>query len=390
MIECHGRLSWPYCRVAMLLRDVGPWPDRPRCAPRQTRCRAPRVEHAFPSGRAAILACLELASVGADSIVAVPECVTGCVADAVRRRARPVPLRLALASATRPSAAIVYEQWGWPLPAGAVDAVSERCAGMPLMVDRVDSADFFAAPRTWAAFEVLSLSKGLGLAAGGIARRGADDAWLPFAPRPHTRPAPSADHPHLLAHPAVRELFKQSAYVHPSVLGWVAQNCAESALEAERQARAVAARLILNSPLSAAWPPWMAHAVDAGAGPLWAPLLRGASAEVHRRAIGQLQYALGIRAAVRPFNFSGNPLAPDYGLSVALPIHGGLACPERRYRCCSGRHLATHEAKQAADFVPDALHQLARRRNSVAQRNVRSKASRRPSRSCLVRATDAE
>jgi len=36
---------------------------------------------------------------------------------------------------------------------------------------------------------------------------------------------------------------------------------------------------------------------------------------------------LGVRAAVRMFNWSGNPLSPRYEPSVALPIHGGLVCP---------------------------------------------------------------
>ena len=43
------------------------------------------------------MACLRLAGIGRHAVVATPECVTSCVADAVRRYARPVPFRAALA-----------------------------------------------------------------------------------------------------------------------------------------------------------------------------------------------------------------------------------------------------------------------------------------------------
>ena len=308
-------------------RPVGPWPDRPRYAPREPACTAPRVDNAFPSGRAAILACLEVAGIGPDSGVATPECVTGCLNDAVRRRARPIPLRAAVDSSTQPSAAIVYEQWGWPLPPEAEGLVCDRFAGVPVIIDRVDSADFFSSSRTCGAFEVLSLSKVLGIDAGGIARRRLDGALLRFAPGVSSRRAPRADHPRLLAHPAVRELFKQSEFVHPSAIRWLADNCAITALEAERQARSTVARLILDSELSAGWPTWMPQAIESGAGPVWAPVLRGRDPDLHRRAIISLERSLGIRAAVRMFNWSGNPLEPRYEPSIALPIHSGVDHP---------------------------------------------------------------
>lgn len=309
--------------------QVGSWPDRPRSAPRGPGCTAPRVANAFPSGRAAILACLELAGIGSDGVVATPECVSACVGNAVRRRARPVPVRLAVDGSSQPGAAIVYEQWGWPLPMDAEDAVQARFTGVQVIVDRVDSADFFSAPRTWGGFEILSLSKVLGLDAGGIARRRMDGALLRFEPALNSRRAPSADHPGLVSHPAVRELFKQSKFVHPSSIRWLADNCAVSALEAERRARSTAARLILDSPLGAGWPTWMAQAIESGAGPVWAPVLRGVEPAVHARAIASLERELGIRAAVRMFNWTGNPLWPQYEPSVALPIHSALMCPAR-------------------------------------------------------------
>ena len=326
---------------------VGAWPDRPRAAPREVGCAGPGVEHAFPSGRAAILACLELAGIGPEGVVATPECVTSCVADAVRRRARPVPFQAATAAgASGLGAAIVYEQWGWPLPPDAQDAVCERLARVPVIVDRVDSADFLSSPRSFGAYEVLSLAKVLGTDAGGIARRRSDGAYLRFATAARARPAPGVSHPRLVSHPAVRELFKQSDHVHPEVIRWLAENCAVTALEAERRARSTAARLILQSQLSADWPAWMTQAVEDGAGPVWAPVLRGQDPRVHRQAIDTLARVWGIGASVRMFNWTGNPLSPRFEPSVALPIHGGVDCPAeivaelRRLRACS--YIAPH------------------------------------------------
>jgi hypothetical protein len=264
--------------------------------------------------------------------VATPECVTSCVADAVRRCARPVPLQAALARRAQVSAAwaelgaaIVHEQWGWPLPPEAEDAVREQLRGVPVViVDRVDSADFFSASRTFGTCEILSLSKMLGTPAGGIARYTSGGAYLPFEPvnpSPHT---PGEGRQQLVSHPAIRELFKKSQHVHPGVLEWLAANSVIKAVEDERKSRQLAARAVLDSPLSAGWPGWMAKALEAGAGPVWVPVLRGQSPEIHWRAMENLARVWGMGSAVRMFNWTGNPLTPLHEPSVAVPIHGGV------------------------------------------------------------------
>ena len=111
----------------------------------------------------------------------------------------------------------------------------------------------------------------------------------------------------------------------PGVLRWLDDNCLFEAVEAERRGRNNAAVALLGSQLAADWPRWMADAVQAGACPVWAPLLRGASAALHWRTVASLRRSWGIEATVRPFNWSGNPLQPNYEPSVALPIHGGIA-----------------------------------------------------------------
>jgi hypothetical protein len=257
-------------------------------------------------------------------------CVSRCVDDAVRRCARPVRLHAALTGHAREiGAAIVYEQWGWPLPPPAEDDVRQRWRGVPLIVDRVDSADFFANRRGLGQYEVVSLSKVVGIAAGGLARD-SSGALLEFQAPRTPGPLPRLDFQQveragrLAAHPAGREWFKQSPQVHPRALQWLQDNCLVDALEAERRVRNEAALTLLDRPLAAGWPRWMVDAVAAGAGPVWAPVFRGASTELHWRSAGNLRRTIGIAAAVRMFNWSGNPLRPCYEPCVALPIHGGI------------------------------------------------------------------
>jgi hypothetical protein len=315
---------------------VGAWPASASDAfAREAGCSGPGNLHVFPSGRAAIVACLTRLGVTRETVVATPECVTECVAIAVRQIARPVPLRDALGDPSaglgprdgrgRPGAAIVYEQWGWPLPSDARHAIDDRLAGVPIIVDRVDSADFFHARRDYGAFEILSLSKVLGTAAGGLARTLPDRTYLRFDPAPdHPQPSRPIDATRQLSHPAVRELFKRSQQVHPSVTTWLAANCAIRAAEAERRARNANARTILNSSLAADWPSWMAEAIQLGAGPVWAPILRGREPAIHWQAVAELENGWRIASAVRMFNWTGNPLAPRFEPGVALPIHGGV------------------------------------------------------------------
>jgi hypothetical protein len=68
----------------------------------------------------------------------------------------------------------------------------------------------------------------------------------------------------------------------------------------------------------------MEYAIRAGAGPVWAPILRGSDAAQQWRAMATLDQRFGVISAMRPFNWSGNPLRPQYEVCLALPIHGGV------------------------------------------------------------------
>jgi hypothetical protein len=295
-----------------------------RVAPREAGCDAPGAAQGFPSGRTAIVECLRRAGVTPETVVAMPECVTDCLADAVRQCARPVPIRSAFEQCRQTiGAAIVYEQWGWPVPPAAESHIAHELGGLTVIVDRVDSADYFARKPAYGAFDVLSLSKVLGTPAGGIARQLADNAYLHFEFHPGTDPSARSSAGHAM-HPAVRELYKRSRRVHPAVTAWLDGNCALQAALAERLARHRATLAVLRTSLAAGWPGWMARAVEAGAGPVWAPVLRGAEPGLQWRAVAYLARSWGVGSTVRLFNWTGDPLAPCFEPCVALPIHAGV------------------------------------------------------------------
>jgi hypothetical protein len=128
-----------------------------------------------------------------------------------------------------------------------------------------------------------------------------------------------------LSREAYREFFKEGQQaVHPAVLDWLSRNSLESAAEHERIVRQRHVRALLESSLAAGWPAWMVRAVDSGAGPVWAPVLRGYDATRRWRAVRTLDQEYGVVSASRLFNWSGNPLQPRYEMCLAIPIHGDV------------------------------------------------------------------
>jgi hypothetical protein len=226
--------------------------------------------------------------------------------------------------------AVVYEQWGWPLTDAAWNELGERFTGL-LLVDRVDSADFFA--REYAhelpnaqTVEVLSLSKLLGLEGGGLAR--GNGRPIVFEPRPQSEAMRGlmSRVPAQLVSEGYRELFKESQHaVHPAALAWLQQNCLTGAAEAERSVRQRHAKALLDTPLSHGWPAWMIEALQRGAGPAWAPVLRGQDPWQRWSVMRALAQSYGVVSTSRPFNWSGNPLRPADEMCLALPVHGGFA-----------------------------------------------------------------
>jgi len=305
-------------QVAERCVAVGWWPERSRDVGSDEGAESLALEYVFPSGRAAIAQALQALDLPDNAAIAMEPHGSDCLTRVVRRYGTPVDICEADASA-----AVVYEQWGWPLTDTASDELNERFRGRPMVLDRVDSADFFVQPR--GGVEVLSLSKLLGLDGGGLAR--ANGCLVSFEPRPESdvmrrlRSRPLAT----LAGTGYRELFKESRQaVHPAALAWLHRNCLTRAVEDERSARQRHLQLILDSRLAVGWPAWMRDVIGVGAGPVWAPVLRGQDAARRWRAMSMLEQRYGVVSASRLFNWSGNPLRLDYEFCLALPVHGGV------------------------------------------------------------------
>jgi hypothetical protein len=222
-------------------------------------------------------------------------------------------------------ALMVYEQWGWPFPKSAWDDVNELSGGASLILDRVDSAKAsnynFASEKI---FEIASLSKLLGLPGGGLCQQ--NGAYLEFHPGPlstFTKGLRDDLGPVMRDVPEYKDFFKASDQtVNPEVLRWVSENCLECALDDERRARNRNLECVLDSPLSADWPQWMADAVQVGSGPGIAPILRGQSATQMRAVMAVLDERFQVQSAIYNFNWSGNPIRPTYEPCLAVPVHG--------------------------------------------------------------------
>lgn len=306
-------------QVAERRLAIGWWPELAANAPLDLGADGLALEYVFPSGRAAIAQALEQFELPREAAIAVVGCSSDCLTRIVRRYGAPVDIGEADAGA-----AVVVEQWGWPFTDCAWDEIVERFKSRPFVVDRVDSADFFARPA--GGVEVLSLSKLLGLAGGGVARM--NGCFINFEPEAEStamrqlRNRPISE----LTQAGYQELFKESRQaVHPAAMAWLAHNCLSRAVEQERMARQRHLQLILDSGLARGWTAWMCEAIAAAAGPVWAPILRGQDTAQSWNAMATLEKRFAVVSAVRPFNWSGNPLRPEHELCLALPVHSGVA-----------------------------------------------------------------
>jgi hypothetical protein len=221
---------------------------------------------------------------------------------------------------------LVHEQWGWPLPGSALDALLRQFSQRQLTIDRVDSADFFLRgidhPHV---VEFLSLSKTLGLPGGGLAR--ASSHYRVFeskATTPRTRRALDAVMSGRPGEP-YREFFKNSDQaVHPAVSEWMLANAVVASVERERARRQCNLRLLQNSTLADGWPRWMHAAIASGAGPDLAPVLRGRGPDAWSRAMRLLGQEFGVASTISAFNWTGDPLDPDYEHCMLIPVHGEM------------------------------------------------------------------
>ena len=103
---------------------------------------------------------------------------------------------------------------------------------------------------------------------------------------------------------------------------WVINNNILKAIEIEKLLRQKNAEKLLNNKLSGSWPLWMKKAIENGAGPGIAPILKGFSIDIMLEFKKLLMLKHHIETEIYHFNWSGNPFKPKYEKCLAVPIHG--------------------------------------------------------------------
>jgi hypothetical protein len=309
---------------------IGLWRNVPRCHPVTAAKPAFPSRAIFPGARQALSYGLHRAGLSRPNRVAFPEWSSSCVVSALGKYVTPLPMREATEHKLKVEGILLYEQWGWGFPVAAWEQLAEKYRHAALILDRVDSGDFFYRTKLpvggfRSVAQVLSLWKLFGLPGGGILL--AESEYVEFE-RDTTSLSPITE---LLAGmPGIGDRFDYEEYfknqtqmIHPAVTKWLEQNSLLGAAEDERQARHENTLHLCHSSLALGWPDWMREALAAGGAPGIAPVLRGADHAALLEAVGALEKA-GVNATIYHFDWYGNPLSPNYEPCLALPVHGQM------------------------------------------------------------------
>ncbi len=307
---------------------VGLWRDRPVCKPLRSGATSFDLRNVFPSGRQALSISLSQVGLGRSHRVAVPEWSSHCVISAVGRYAMPIPVTEVVRETIKVDAVLIYEQWGWPLFDTAIEQLCDSFKDKIFVRDVVDSPHFSTTSHLFGGFkrviEIISLSKILGLPGGGLAI--ADGQYSSFSAEPDSKTLINFFESKMtseLGLGKVRSFFKESIVAVPSeIVKWVEDNDLFGALESERLSRQENLIKILKTPLADKWPGWMKEAVRQGAGPGIAPLMKGCSQSDMLATRDSLLKLHGIESCVYHFNWTGNPIEPEYEKCLAFPVHG--------------------------------------------------------------------
>lgn len=303
---------------------IDTWRTTPRLNGKSDNANASIKQHVMPSGRLAIVAALQHFGLSRPNRVALPEFSSHCVISSVGTFATPIPMREALETFKKPTAMLIYEQWGWPHRPASLERVFDIADFY--LLDCVDSPD--ALDRHGEAIEtdncatIVSLSKCLGLAAGGViqAKDFSNQHYLQ-----NDSGAQQRDQKLLETDPT---LYK----IHAKTLCLIEQYLIEGdiklSLANEVHDRKNNLTALSKSPLSFSWPKHMLQRVESGCAAGIAPLFKGMDPEKLRKASETLKQDFGIIAPIYNFNWSLDPVETDYQPCLAMPSHGEIKFSE--------------------------------------------------------------
>lgn len=291
---------------------IGLWPDR--AVPVVPGAGAIGRNRVFPSGRQALAAALAKAGLSRPDRLALPEWSSACVIGAAGQIASPLPLAEALEMGRPVAAALIYEQWGWPVDADSIGRAAARLRSRAIVLDRVDS---LPEPAGAGGIEIFSLSKTLGLSGGGLVRW--DGAWLEAERCDEPAMALEA----IAAHPHGAAIMKTYVRALPADVSHFAGSVDPFATFAAERARRIRnLAVVRRHRASAGWTAAMEKALAAGAAPGIAPLALGTSLERIAAAAELVGKTLGVQCAAYHFDAARDAVEPIYVRCLAAPLHG--------------------------------------------------------------------
>jgi len=305
------------------------WRDKPVSIPIKSGDVPVPIKHIFPSGRQALSHSLQIAGLGRNDKVAIPEWSSHCVISAVGKVANPIPMIEVAKYNITVDAILIYEQWGWPIPETVMNKLGKIFEDKILIHDIVDSAHFkfdgYYNKLFNNVYSIISLSKILGLPGGGIAlANGHQLEYKSDIEFEEYLKEINKLHYSTLTLQRIINNYKKSeiSALSNDLKSWFKNNNLLSSIEYELEQRQKNVVFLLESSFTTTWPAWMKNAIKNGAGPGIAPLFRGKSDLVLMNNQKKLKKELGIESSIYHFNWSGDPLLPNYEKCLAIPVHG--------------------------------------------------------------------
>ena len=309
---------------------TGLWRDAPVWVPRSADARPiVAADTIFPSARQAITRVFASRGMTRARRVALPEWSSHCVISAIGKCSMPVPIREVLICGIPIDGVLLYEQWGWPFKTEVYSVLTERFGEIPIVLDRVDSADFIrnrrvAVEENGAIVEIASLSKTLGFCGGGLARCGGE--YLPFWPDASSGTFTYAiqwrEQEAEIEERMLTFLKNESETFWPQLKHQIDDCDIPGAMALECRNRQSNLKVIASLPVGRGWPGWMHAAIEMGAAPGIAPLMLGEPIETIVSRQKEVRSRYRIETAAYHFDIAGNPLAPEYVDCLAFPVHG--------------------------------------------------------------------